>query len=132
MAKINLQSILKDAIGPAVNLLTDLQNDDMTFPVAASANSNATTNATPALAAAANDKMNSATVLTATPAVNCNATLAAANIISAINFLLTDATRTQPVLEPPSKIISKLMIYLLVQLWQPLYMTENGLKMMKD
>ncbi len=67
-------------MGPAVNLLRDLQNADAPFPVGAAANNNST----PTLAAAANDNINSA--------VNNNATPAAANIISAINFLITDAT----------------------------------------
>jgi hypothetical protein len=128
VAKINLRSILKDVIGPAVNLSTDMQN--AAVPAAATAVNN---NATPAAAinninsagvpvnnnatlAATNNNINSAGVPVnnnATPAaannninsagvpVNNNATPAAGNIIAAINSLLADSTCNQPALETP-------------------------------
>jgi hypothetical protein len=67
-------------------------------PAAAAAVSN---NTTPALVAAANDNMNSATVQAAATAVNNNATPAAGNFIPANNFLLTNTTPNQPTLETP-------------------------------
>ncbi len=42
MRNINLQSTLKEVVGPAVNILKELQNIDALFPLAAKANNVAT------------------------------------------------------------------------------------------
>jgi hypothetical protein len=128
VAKINLRSILKDVIDPAVNLSRDMQNAAGTAAATAvnnnatpaAANNNINSSGVPvnnnATLAAANNNINSAGVPVnnnATPAaannninsagvpVNNNATPAAGNIIAAINSLLADSTFNQPALETP-------------------------------